>query len=339
MNGEPRHDELGRRLMAAATSIHDPDWDEVVTRAGRMRSENEPIRKVRRLGYVIVASAAACVAAVLVVNGGGGAGVSSASGATFLKQVALRAGSHGLIGAIPPGEFWYQRYTARVGGQKRIDRVEKWLSSTGAGRLNMSGPVAVDATFPSASWAHAKTSSRINLPSTGLWQPYPITGEQLSYQQMLKLPTDPEKLQRLLAPSANADPQERNYVEFSNLTGLLSQPALPGRLRAGLYEALALVPGVQRLGSTRVDGTRGVVIGEFSHGSLSEITVEPRIGLLLEVRVLTHATIEGSSTSKPIHGRVIVDSLLTASGIVTSVKTRTDQICWPTTGSSGPTCL
>jgi hypothetical protein len=331
-------------LIAALTPTHDPDWDEVIARAATMRSEQDPMRKLRRhngrrFGYVLGAGVAACVAAVLVVNGGGGAGVASASGATFLKQVAVRARTHGLRGEIPRGEFWYQRYTARVRGQRRIDRVEKWLSNRGSGRLNMTGPVAVDATFPSASWAHAKTSSAVNLPSTGLWQPYPITGKQLSYRQMLDLPTNPRKLRRLLAPSASADPREHDYVEFTNITGLLSQPALPRSLRAGLYGALATVPDIQRLGSTRVAGTRGVLIGEFSHGSLTEITIEPRTGLLLEVRELTHATIEQSGTSRSVHGRVITDAVLTASGMVRSDTKRTDQICWPTNGASGIACL
>ncbi|HEY3764757.1 MAG TPA: hypothetical protein VGL44_06325, partial [Gaiellales bacterium] len=248
--------------------------------------------------------------AVTVILFTGGASVdntpAAADAATVLDQAAARTLLHGLRGEIPAAKFWYQRYVIRTRGQAQASS-EKWLSRTGSGRWRLTGRAAIDARFPTASWAGATTHSHIHFLNRGPWQAYSLTGRQLSYRQMLRLTTSPRALLRVLAPKAGTPRLFRNLTAFENVAGMLVQPALPAPLRAGLFRALALVGGARVLGRTTVAGQPAVIIGQLTAGMLTEMLVNPKDGVWLEGRTL-------------VHGKVVSDVRLVASGLVDSTS-------------------
>jgi hypothetical protein len=328
-------DELGRRLLAAADTVDDSDWDDVLKRAGTEAQpaggRTRPARpSLRGGGFLVAAAAVVAIGVFVATEGGGSSGVPSASAAAVLDQAAVNTRQYGLPDAIPAGEFWYQEYVARTGTGRTAGSIEKWISRTGSGRWRMTGSFSLDVRFPSASWRGAQTHSHVHLPTQGPWQPYPITGRGLTYQQMLKLPIDPETLLRLLAPRSSTPADLDDQIAFENVAGLLQQPALPAGLRAGLFRALARVPGVQNLGTTTVQGQPGVIVGQLQAGTLQEVIVNPRTGLLLAGRAFRHATVTRTGATSTARGTLIGDTTLVASGLVDSVSKRTAKICWST---------
>jgi hypothetical protein len=74
---------------------------------------------------------------------------------------------------------------------------------------------------------------------------------------------------------------------FVQIADTLSARPAPAPLRAALYRALALVPGIRRLGPTRdAVGRRGTTFAFTHAGSEEELVVDPSTSMALEDRLI-----------------------------------------------------
>ena len=95
------------------------------------------------------------------------------------------------------------------------------------------------------------------------------------------LPTDPAQLLVLLRQAAKAEGNTKwstDKIAFGIVGDLFGQcdPIIPAALRAGLYRAIALIPGIQRIeGQTDFGGRRGVAVGFAEGGQRQDILLDP----------------------------------------------------------------
>lgn len=107
---------------------------------------------------------------------------------------------------------------------------------------------------------------------------------------MDEMPRDPSSLRdhfydHFVGGSASID--EDVWVR---MTDLLRTGEVPADLRAALYKAIALIPGVQLIDDhAALDGRTGVALGrvEPTRGTRPEIIIDPRTGLLIGERTVT----------------------------------------------------
>lgn len=105
----------------------------------------------------------------------------------------------------------------------------------------------------------------------------------------------------------------RDENNFKRITHLLHSGLVPAELRAGMFEALALIPGVTSTDDiANLDGRKGVAIGrtEMLRGGLrAEIIIDPATGLVIGERQLSTMALFGFG----------VDQVLSLTAIETSV--------------------
>ncbi len=108
---------------------------------------------------------------------------------------------------------------------------------------------------------------------------------ELSRRQLLAFTTDPREVyQRLYA--AGGSPHEV-FVEIGDQ--LRNRPT-PAPLRAALYRALALVPGIRLVGAiTDSIGRHGEAVAFTDHGVTDELIFDPKTATMLEERTIAAA--------------------------------------------------
>lgn len=112
---------------------------------------------------------------------------------------------------------------------------------------------------------------------------------ELTRQELLDFPTDPRTIyERLRARVGNRGRSPEGEV-FTEIGDALRESPAPAPLRAGLYGALALIPGVERVGdATDRAGRRGVAVAFTEVGERSELIFDPATSeMLAERTVLT----------------------------------------------------
>ena len=109
---------------------------------------------------------------------------------------------------------------------------------------------------------------------------YTFPGGAKTRQQLIDLPDSPEYLARLMGADTGASSQRLLRL----VSPLLSQP-LPAHVQAGLYRAIALVPGLRFLGATRDElSRRGVAVAAGPPESRLEFIFDPNTGAPLAQR-------------------------------------------------------
>jgi hypothetical protein len=107
-------------------------------------------------------------------------------------------------------------------------------------------------------------------------------------QEMETMPRDGKALYEHFNSQYQGGSASRDEDNFVRITDLLRTGLVPADLRAGLYEALALVPGVSVSEKQKnFDGTSGIAIGRteaLRGGERSEIIVDPNTGLVIGER-------------------------------------------------------
>jgi hypothetical protein len=95
------------------------------------------------------------------------------------------------------------------------------------------------------------------------------------------LPTDPAQLLAVLRQAAKAEGNTKwstDKIAFGMAYDLFAQagPILPAALCSGLYGAIALMPGIQRIeGQTDLGGRHGIAIGFAERGEREDILLDP----------------------------------------------------------------
>lgn len=126
----------------------------------------------------------------------------------------------------------------------------------------------------------------------GAQRHYLIGGEKLSRADLLAFPTDPRTVyERMRAHIGQGGHSPEGQVFDAIATALREQPAPPA-LRAALYGALALTPGVTLAGTvTDRAGRRGTAVAFTEVGTRTELILDPETSELLgERRVLVDPT-------------------------------------------------
>jgi hypothetical protein len=121
------------------------------------------------------------------------------------------------------------------------------------------GPKGMPNTFTQAGWETADGEVAYG-DSYGIVAP----GDPIpSYSELGSLPRSPAALDayltRLVYPDSNPAPDIKGETAFSSIEDMLTNYVLPPSLQAGLYQALAAIPGVQvDPHVTAIDGQAGV---------------------------------------------------------------------------------
>ena len=116
---------------------------------------------------------------------------------------------------------------------------------------------------------------------------YQLGGLELTRRQLIDFPTDPTTIYSRVR-DADEDPATPAAM-FEQLGDALREGPAPPALRAGLYRALALVPGIELLGG-RSDsrGRAGTAVAFTAGGRRSELIFDPETGdMLAEQTVIT----------------------------------------------------
>lgn len=109
-----------------------------------------------------------------------------------------------------------------------------------------------------------------------------------------KLPRDPHRLLNSIYKQTLGTGQSVDGAALGFIADLLRSGVVPADLRAALYKAAAMIPGVTVTeGQANLDGRTGVAIGRLEEGpakSRQELIIDPGTGMLIGERsVLTQA--------------------------------------------------
>lgn len=114
---------------------------------------------------------------------------------------------------------------------------------------------------------------------------YDIGGERLTRAQLLAFPTDPRAIYERVGALAGEGGRSAEGRLFDAIGTALRERPAPAALRAGLYRALALVPGVQLIGTVQDRaGRTGTAVARTEIGIRHELIFDPRTSELLADR-------------------------------------------------------
>ena len=120
-------------------------------------------------------------------------------------------------------------------------------------------------------------------PGGAFYGDTPVTIVGMPLQEIGNLPRDPQALLDLVYEKADGSGGSRDGDAFITIAISLRSGAVPADLRAALYQAAALIPGVI-IGDTQatVDGRTGTAIGyPFEDIERYDIIIDPATGLVI----------------------------------------------------------
>jgi hypothetical protein len=132
---------------------------------------------------------------------------------------------------------------------------------------------------------------------------------RLSDQQLAGLPRDGKALYDYFDAQYQGGSASRDEDNFVRMTDLLRLGLVPADLRAGLYEALALIPGVTASEQANFDGKVGVAIGRtepLRAGQRAEMIIDPDTGLVIGERTIMTVAAFGFGSNE-IVGHTAID--------------------------------
>lgn len=339
--------ELLRSFRSAPAGLDQEDVDAAWRRLEPMLEPPSLQAVASSRGHVWrtgLAAAAALVVAlaipVLLPDAPGGADRAAAAALRRAAAVAARQPPDSWPG---PGEYLYTRsravetyYYAVGDGLPNFTYVvpgvyEDWRSLDGSGRHRY---VYDQVRFPSpmdrAAWI-AAGSPKLHedmIEGDRVYGP----GEMHMFD-LSSLPTDPEELLRAIEEREVIGGPPGDWETFMLIGDLLHEPA-PPQVRSALFEAAALVQGIEYLGRREVAGRRGVVIA-YTHGGMREERIfDQATGEMLGERLVVidpdevleitpetwPGTIYGGYTDRP--NTVVGSSIVLESGVVASADER-----------------
>jgi RNA polymerase sigma-70 factor (ECF subfamily) len=137
----------------------------------------------------------------------------------------------------------------------------------------------------------------------------------MSDDELAALPRDGQALYDHFNSSYQGGSASRDENNFVRITDILRMGLIPADLRAGLYKALALIPGVTASEQANFDGKLGMAIGRtepLRAGQRAEMIIDPGTGLVIGERtIMTYAAFGFGSNEVVGHTAIdyrIVDS-------------------------------
>lgn len=115
----------------------------------------------------------------------------------------------------------------------------------------------------------------------------------MTEKELEALPRDGQALYDHFNSQYQGGSASRDENNFVRVTDILRMGLIPADLRAGLYEALALIPGVTASEQANFDGKVGIAIGRtepLRAGQRAEMIIDPDTGLVIGERtIMTYA--------------------------------------------------
>ena len=127
------------------------------------------------------------------------------------------------------------------------------------------------------------------------------------------MPHDPQKLYDYFVATDRGGSNSVEENVWVRITDLLRTGTVPADLRAALYGAASLVPGVEIIpGGATVDGQMGIVLGrvESSRTTRQDIIIDPTNGLLLGERMVLSAERSGAPAGTIISATSVRTSIV-----------------------------
>jgi hypothetical protein len=266
-----------------------------------------------------------------------------------LTDAALAAARAPALG-FGPGSYWYVRERGvtlgtsldQAGSKRSLFyrfgyQRETWWAPDGSlsGQLRNGRPQFLDAAGRAA-WIAAGRPD-LGLPNTEVYSPrvkqkvMGIGWLPSTYQDLLRLPTDPARLAATLTERVRANPQLRSASRprliaelFGTIGYLLEHYPLPRQLRAGLYQVLTRLDGVKLIGAvTDLAGRRAVSVAidkvDQPLPERYELLLEPTTGRLLGARGVLTRRVPGWRLPA---GTVLEERVFLQASVVDSRATR-----------------
>jgi hypothetical protein len=229
----------------------------------------------------VAATAAAAVVVTLLPAAPGRPGPVGPSGhptAGSLAALAVAAAAQPMQPPLRHGQFeytqstslnWVDTYNATPGTSYNVSYIERlqiWISPTGAGRMVESYR---DPRFGSpADRAHWIAAGRPDLrirPSDTIYKAGK-DGLSVGPKGLLKLPTNPARLAPIVLGGKIDGGPHTAAEAFVRIGDLLRQTDAPPALRAAIFKVAGMIPGAKVLGAvTDPGGQSGVAIAHWQH--------------------------------------------------------------------------
>lgn len=259
-----------------------------------------PQQPVRRRRWALatggVPAVAAVAIAVLVLLPAGGGGPTPAAAA--LNRLARLVAAQSLT--PQPGQYLYidstSEYATHEGNcvTRAVEHRQIWIgaddsgldrSSEGPGHFTSAADRAACLQTTGQEGTQQQLQQQLAPKAGDNWNaPNCFELDPLNGRQWSDLSSDPHVLLQQILPNNNGRPLSP-YDEFSMIEGLLQFTDAPPAVRATLYQAAALIPGVQLLGTvTDHDGRPGlgVALLDNTNGLGGyELIFDPQTGELL----------------------------------------------------------
>jgi hypothetical protein len=271
--------------------------------AGFRRRESSLLRRPALRVAALAAAAGVGAGVVLVTQLSGGPSEAQAAAARVLTTAAAQVVAH--PGAMPrPDQFLFVRWRdtyltpvrtaasaplalGELRAPKALVTTTGWTSWS-VTRVGNTGGRVLSVTFPTA--AARALWVRLGRPRLGFVpagivkitpvEAIPVGRVSLRIRQLLRFPADP----RTIAARWFGGESAANVI--SDIPNIEELP-LRANLRAAIYRALTLVPGITFVGSARtLDGRVGNVIGTPDGVVRSDLIIDPDTGGLLGTRTV-----------------------------------------------------
>lgn len=296
---EPPPSEAARRHASVALS----------RAIARSRSHPGPGRRDRRRGYwargrrwlprsaMIGVAAAVCFVVIELAGSGSETGPSPAVAAALGRLAQIAASGPSLVPG--PGQYLYvdsqSDYPSDAyAGQRTCityatDHRQIWIGANGSGLLqDTTGPATFSSPGDRANCIAMKPSPMTPSGTSKLW--FAARCFELGPgNDMQALSTDPRKLLRQMRRIDGGPPGPGE--DFVHVGDFLRETDASPALRAALYRAAALIPGVHLLGVVRDHlGRRGLGVAYDSHGVRHELIFNPQTSALMGEQELGSAS-------------------------------------------------
>lgn len=242
----------------------------------------------RRLAIAATAVAAAALVVglgVSALNPSGEGGVAQA--ATVLRDAAKVAAAQPQTAPWVPGSLYYHQTFTHYGSLNQ--HREEWTATDGRVFYRYQDVPA----NASDRWHRGTAPSE-----GGNLLPFGFGAEDMTYAQLMALPTNPDALEARMKKAAFPSGDRPLSDElFGMVENVLSVAPAPPEVRAAFYEVAARIPGVELLGETKDSlGRTGVAVALDEHiaGSENEreiMVFNPDSSELMEERSVAISTV------------------------------------------------
>ncbi|MEX2440436.1 MAG: CU044_5270 family protein [Actinomycetota bacterium] len=286
-----------RELSRVPNEVAEQAWTEFNRRLNTTTENGRPVlpgaprwgsRRLRLLAGMTLA-ALALLASFVLPAGSGGAEPAAADAA---RRVARVAQARRAEPAPRPGQYLYESWDDRqsmlfvpksgLQSFTFMERmtIERWVGVDGSG---LSIASAAQAEFPTSADRQAWVAA--GSPDLGIGDGQDRTRygpEELWYPDVASLPTDPETLLEVLEQRQVIGGPDGDWETFNIVEELLHGSYSSPDLRAGLFEVVANLSGVEFVGRIH-DGLRrpGIAVAYTHAGVRRELIFDPRTSELL----------------------------------------------------------